>query len=473
MGITLQTGGTVIESQSFDLVILGGGPGGYAAALYGASAGLNIAMVEQKRVGGTCLHQGCIPAKALLQTADVLRTVSSAAEFGVVGDKSPTLNLGTVQTRKHAVIDRLTKGLEGLLRRRSVTVYNGRGKLASPTSIELDDGTVINGTNVILASGSTPRSIPGFNFDGQRILSSDHLLELGQIPDRAVIIGGGAIGCEFASFLIDAGAEVTLLEALPSILPGVDPDVSKVVARALAKRGVKVETGVKVTGQRPAVGGVSIQYETSKGGQTLDADVCVVSVGRQPRSEGIGYTENGVSLDSRGFVEVDGRMRTSVPGIYAVGDLTATPQLAHVAFAEAIVAIKDILDEEPTPVDYGKVPWGIYCHPEVGFCGMTEDAAKEAGYDVIVSKHQFAGNGRAMIMGETDGMVKIIAEKGGALLGIHVVGPYATELVTEGYLAVNWEATPADMGALIHAHPTLGELIGETALSLTGRSLHG
>ncbi len=454
-------------------MILGGGPGGYAAALYGASAGLNIALVEQKRVGGTCLHQGCIPAKALLQTADVLRTVSGAAEFGVIGDKSPTLNLGTVQTRKHAVIDRLTKGLEGLLRRRSVTVYNGRGKLASPTSIELEDGTVINGTNVILASGSTPRSIPGFNFDGQRILSSDHLLELGQIPDRAVIIGGGAIGCEFASFLVDAGAEVTLLEALPSILPGVDPDVSKVVARALAKRGVKVETGVKVTGQRPAVGGVSIQYETSKGGQTLDADVCVVSVGRQPRSEGIGYTENGVSLDSRGFVEVDGRMRTSVPGIYAVGDLTATPQLAHVAFAEAIVAIKDILDEEPTPVDYGKVPWGIYCHPEVGFCGMTEDAAKEAGYDVIVSKHQFAGNGRAMIMGETDGMVKIIAEKGGALLGIHVVGPYATELVTEGYLAVNWEATPADMGALIHAHPTLGELIGETALSLTGRSLHG
>lgn len=418
-----RVGGTIIESQSFDLVILGGGPGGYGAALYGASAGLNIAMVEQKRVGGTCLHQGCIPAKALLQTADVLRTVSGAAEFGVVASATPTLDLATMQARKHGVIDRLTKGLEGLLRRRTVTVLNGHGKLASPNSVELDDGTVINADNVILASGSTPRTIPGFNFDGQRILSSDHVLELGQVPGRAVIIGGGAIGCEFASFLVDAGAEVTLLEAAPTILPGVDADVAKVVQRALTKRGVKVETGVKVTGQRPAVGGVSIQYEGAKKNQTLDADICVVSVGRQPRSEGIGYAENGVSIDSRGFVEVDGRMRTSVPGIYAIGDLTATPQLAHVAFAEAIVAIKDILNEEPAPVDYAKVPWGIYCHPEVGFCGMTEAAAKEAGYDVIVSKHQFAGNGRAMIMGETDGMVKLIAEKAAHFWGFTSLAP--------------------------------------------------
>ncbi len=457
--------------DDFDLVILGGGPGGYAAALYGAAAGLSIAMVEEQRVGGTCLHRGCIPAKELLQTAEVLRTVRTAAEFGVV-TSDPSLQLATSQTRKQAVVDRLTSGLESLLKGRKVTVVSGTGTLGPDArSISVSDGTTIRGRNVVIATGSAPRGldVDGLAFDGNRVLSSDEVLQLADVPTRVVVIGGGAIGCEFASFLVDAGAEVTILEALPQILAGVDQQVAQTVVRAFQKRGIKTHTGVRVLGYD----GTAVRFEGTKGEEALAVDKVVVSVGRRPRSENVGLDGAGVKVDERGFVVVDGNMRTNVDGVYAVGDVVATPQLAHVAFSEAIVAIKTILGEDPVPLDYDKVPWGIYCHPEVAFCGLSEAQAKDRGFDVETSVHRWMGNGRALIVGETDGMVKIVAEHGGAILGVHIAGPWATELIAEAYLSVNWEATPADVGLLIHAHPTLSELFGESVLALTGRSLHG
>jgi dihydrolipoamide dehydrogenase len=462
-------------AQEFDVVVIGGGPGGYAAALYGAAAGLSVGLIEEARVGGTCLHQGCIPAKELLQTAEVLRTVAGAKDFGVEAGQ-PVLDLSVSQQRKQGVVDRLTKGLESLLKGRKVTVFPGTGSVSDAAEhlAAVSDGTQIRGTRaLILATGSVPRTIPGFDFDGERILSSDHVLQLDRVPARVAVIGGGAIGCEFASFLGDVGSEVTVLEVLPQILTGVDKDAAEVVVRAFKKRGIKVLTGVKVAGQEADGDGVAVRYDAGKGETSLAVDLVVVSVGRRPRSERIGLEDSGVEVDDKGFVTVDGLMRTSVPGVYAVGDLVATPQLAHVGFAEAIVAIKDILGEPAVPIDYSKVPWGIYCHPEVAFCGLTEEQAKERGHEVVTSTHRFVGNGRALIIGEPDGLVKVVTERDGPILGVHIAGPWATELLAEGYLAVNWEALPEEVGAFVHPHPTLSEVFGETALSLTGRSLHG
>ena len=461
--------------EEFDVIVLGGGPGGFAAALYGASAGMRIAIVEEDRMGGTCLNRGCIPAKELLQTAEVFRMVKGAAEFGV-HSSSPVIELAETQVRKQAVVDRLVGGLETLLKGRKVTTFAGTGTVgADGRTIRISDGTEIRGRNVIVATGSSPRalSVPGFDFDGTRVLSSDHVLQVGRVPGRVAVVGGGAIGCEFASFLVDVGAEVTILEALPQVLTGVDQQVAQTVVRAFTKRGIKVQTGVRIVGLDRGASELTVRYEGKSGDETLAVDGVVVSVGRSPRSVGIGLEDASVKVDERGFISVDGNMRTSVEGVYAVGDVVATPQLAHVAFSEGIVAIKSMLGEEPAPIDYGKVPWGIYCHPEVAFCGLTEAQAIQHGYEVETSVHRWGGNGRALIIGETDGMVKIVSERGGPILGVHIAGPWATELIAEAYLSVNWEATPADLGLLIHAHPTLSELFGESALALTGRSLHG
>jgi dihydrolipoamide dehydrogenase len=460
-------------TEQFDVVVLGGGPGGYAAALYGASAGLRVALIEERRVGGTCLHRGCIPAKELLQTAEVLRTVSNAKEFGVDIGPQPVLDLTASQTRKQQVVDRLTKGLEGLLSNRDVTVIPGTGTLVDARSrlVRVSDGSELVGTALILATGSLPRSLPGLDFDGERVVHSDHVLTLTEVPGRVLIVGAGAVGCEFASLLSDLGSEVTLLEALPRILPGVDVDVAEVVARSFRKRGVNLHTGVRMTGMDSGRE-LTVSYDSPAGSQQVVVDKVVVSIGRRPRSDGINLEGSGIEVDGRGFISVDALMRTSMPGIYAVGDVVDTPQLAHVGFAEAIVAIKTILGENEAPVDYEKVPWGIYCHPEVAFSGLTELRARELGYDVVTTAHRFSGNGRALIIGEPDGLMKIVAAREGPILGVHVAGPWATELLQEGYLAVNWQATPAEVGALIHPHPTLSELFGESALALTGRSLH-
>jgi dihydrolipoamide dehydrogenase len=460
-------------ADEFDIVVLGGGPAGYATALYGAAAGLDIAMVEDRRVGGTCLHRGCIPAKELLQTAEVLRTVRRAGDYGV-GVSEPTLDLGQAQVRKREVVDRVTGGLESLLSGRKVTVVIGRGEVVDARTVRVatDDGTrELRGANLVIATGSEPRSLPGLAFDGVRVLSSDHVLELAELPPRVAIIGGGVVGCEFASMLSDMGAQVTLLEALPRILAGTDTAAGSVVARAFRKRGIDVHADARVTGIEGARE-LTITWEA--GGETHDVvvDVVVVSVGRAPSTEGIGLEAAGVAVDERGYVIVDGSMRTNVDGVFAAGDVVDTPALAHVGFSEAIVLVKTILGEPVAPVDYQKVPWVIYTHPEIAYCGLTEEQARAAGHEVTVSTQRYGGDARAVILGETDGLAKLVADADGTLLGVHLAGPWATELLGEGYLSVNWEANAWDLAALVHPHPTLSEMIGEAAMGLTGRKLH-
>jgi dihydrolipoamide dehydrogenase len=461
------------SAQQFDVVVVGGGPGGYAAALYGAAAGLSIAVVEKDKVGGTCLHRGCIPAKEFLETASVFRTVSGAKEFGVLADQ-PTVEFATSQARKQKVVDQLWKGLQGLMKRRKIVTFAGTGTLGPDKTVKVDDGTVLQGKHVILAAGSIPRTIPGFDVDGRFVMTSDEVLSLEKLPSSAVVIGGGAIGCEFASMMSDLGVQVTILEALPKLLPGCDADVVAVVAKSFKKRGIDIRLGVQVHGHEPGESGTTVKFGD---GEELAVDTVVVSVGRRPNSAGLVEEGTGVVVDERGFVQVDEYMRTGEPGVYAVGDVVPTPALAHIGFAEAIVAVKDILGERPVPVDYAKVPWCIYCHPEVAFAGMSEEAAREAGIEVLTKKDPFIGNGRALIVGEAEGLVKVIAEKlpdgtAGRILGVHMVGPWVTEQLGQAYLAVNWEATPDEVAQYIQPHPSLSEVFGETVLALTGRGLH-
>ena len=461
-----------------DLVIIGGGPGGYAAALYGAAAGLDVAMIENQKVGGTCLHRGCIPAKALLETASVRRALAGAAEFGFTVDK-PTMDFGVSQDRSQGVIDKLHSGLSSLLGSRKVRVVNGTGRLLGAGRVAVsggEDGDLeLEGDAVLLASGSVPRTIPGFDVQGDLVVTSDELLKQRELPASAVVIGGGAIGCEFASMMSDLGTEVTILEALPKILPGLDADVAKVVERSFKKRGITIHTGVDVTGHEPGGAGTTVRFGED---QSIEVEQVVVSVGRRPLSDVLGLEGTGVEVDERGFVKVDANCRTTLEGVWAVGDLIPTAQLAHVGFAEAVVVVKDILGEDAVPVDYGRVPWCIYCHPEVAFAGLSEESAKEAGHDVVTVKHRFGGNGRALIIGDADGLVKVIAAKdedgrAGEILGVHMVGPWVTEQLGQGYLAVNWEATVDDVAQFIQPHPSLSENFGEAVMSLTGRGLHG
>ncbi|MEX1007006.1 MAG: dihydrolipoyl dehydrogenase [Acidimicrobiia bacterium] len=458
--------------DEFDIVALGGGPAGYATALYGAAAGLNVALVEEGRIGGTCLHRGCIPAKELLQTADVLRTVQEASDFGVNAGE-PMLDLGRAQARKQEVVDKLTNGLETLLKGRNVTVVQGRGQVVDGAAhrVRVADGTELAGRNLVVATGSAPRPLAGLDFDGARILSSDHVLELTDLPPRVAIVGGGVVGAEFASMLIDMGSEVTVLEALPRILSTVETEVASVVTRSFKKRGVNVQEGVRITGIDGARE-LTVSWDADSGAQSVVVDKVIVSIGRAPLSNGIGLEAASINVDDRGFVVVDPQCRTSVDGVFAAGDVIDTPQLAHVGFMEAILVVKTILGEAATPIDYEKVPWVIYCRPEVAWCGLTEEQARERGHDVVVAKHRFAGDGRAQIIGETEGLVKLVTDADGLVLGVHVVGPWATELLAEGYLSVNWEANAADLAALVHPHPTLSEVFGEAALARIGRPLH-
>jgi dihydrolipoamide dehydrogenase len=465
-------------SEQHDVIVLGGGPGGYAAALYGASAGLDVAMVEADKVGGTCLNRGCIPAKALLQAAEVFRTVGHAADFGIVGDTETRYRTDwpRVNARKQGVVDRLVGGLSGLLKKRKVTVVNGWGRLTRDGEVAVD-GTVLSGRGVILATGSVPKTIPGFDIDGERIVTSDHTTNTDYLPERVAVIGGGVIGTEFASVYTDVGTDTTLLEALPGhgVLPvGPDQELAKTLAKALTKRGTKIHAEALVSQPEATEGGLLVTFESPGGGHKIEVDQVLVSIGRRPLTEDAGLAEAGVEVDERGFVTVDrATLQTTRPGIYAVGDAIATPGLAHVAYAEAIVAITGILGERQIPVDYGRVPWVVYSHPEVAWAGLTEEEAKAAGHDVVVGRYHFAGNGRALIVGDAEGIVKVVAERDGPILGVHLVGPWASELVSEGYLAVNWQALPADVGSFVHAHPSLAEALGEATLALTGRSLHG
>ena len=465
-------------SDSFDLVVIGGGPGGYAAALYGASAGMQVALVEKDALGGTCLNRGCIPAKAFLETAAVKRHVDHSADFGIESGAS-SVNFEVTQQRKQKIVAGLVNGIAAMCKGRKVEVFNGVGSLGPDrtVTVAMNDGgsATITGTSVILASGSVPRTIPGFDVGGP-IMTSDEVLDLAHVPARVAVIGGGAIGCEFASTFADLGAEVTILEGLPKILPGLDNDITKIVERSFKQKQITTKTGVKVTGHTPTgSGGTSVQFGE---GESVDVDVCIVSVGRRPFADQLGLDGTDVQVDERGFVVVDEYCQTGEPGVYAVGDLIDTPQLAHVGYAEAILVVKHALGEQPMPIRYDRVPWAIYCHPEVAWAGPGEDAAKEAGIEVIVGKHPFKFNSRAQIVGETEGMVKVVAKKNadgtpGQVLGVHMVGPWVTEQLSGGYLAVNWEATVAEVAEFFQPHPSLTELFGETMMSLTGRSING
>ena len=465
-------------ADQFDLVVVGGGPGGYSAALYAASAGMKVAMIEKDALGGTCLNRGCIPAKAFLETAAVNRHVAHAAEFGIESS-APTVNFAVAQKRKQKIVEGLVAGIAGMCKNRKVEVFNGTGRLGAGHTVTVtapDGGTTeITGASVILAAGSVPRLIPNFERGGP-IMTSDEVLDLDYVPKRVAVIGGGAIGCEFASTFSDLGAEVTILEGLPKILPGLDSDVANVVVRSFKKKKINIRTGVNVTGHTPNEnGGTVVQFGE---GETLEVDAVVVSVGRRPYADELGLEGTGVVVSDRGFVEVDEFCRTGEDGVYAVGDLINTPQLAHVGYAEAILCVKQALGERALPVQYDRVPWAIYCHPEVAWAGPGEEEAKAAGFNVVVAKHTFKANSRARIIDETDGLAKIIAEVGndgrpGRILGVHMVGPWVTEQLSGGYLAVNWEATVDEVAEFIQPHPSLTELFGETVLSLTGRNFNG
>lgn len=455
----------------YDVVIIGGGPGGYAAALYAHNFGLSVALVEKDRVGGTCLLRGCVPAKAWLHTADVFTTVQRSAEFGVVAGE-PRIDWPVALQRKKDVVEGLVKGLGGLLKARKVDIKDGVGRL-TPDGVEVtaSDGSseLVQATNVIVATGSVPRLIPGYEVDGEQIVTSDEALDWESQPQRVAVIGAGAIGSEFASFLGDLGTEVHLFEMFDQVLPGMEPEAAKILDRALRKKGVTVRTGVQVGPPQRTATGVVVPAADD----LVEVDVVLVAVGRAPVTADVGLEEVGIETD-RGFVHADrATMLTSVPGVYAVGDIVAgTPQLAHVGFAEAIAAITHIATGEVAPVGYNAVPMVVYTHPEVASVGMTEQQAREAGIDIEVASHGMRGLARAIIHGETGGAVKLVHRREGTLIGATVVDPLAGEMIHELMYTVGWEALPAEAAAFVHAHPTVSEAIGETLLTASGRSLH-
>ncbi len=455
----------------YDVVVIGGGPGGYAAALYAHNFGLSVAMVEMDTVGGTCLVRGCIPAKAWLQTAHVYSMVERAAEFGVTAGEAG-LDWGAALARKNTIVGNVVKGLSGLLSARKVDVIEGFGKVTADGNVEVSGGSgtrVLETDSIILATGSTPRSIPGWDIDGTRVVSSTEALDWEQRPQRVAIVGGGVIGCEFASLLSETGSQVWIFEALDQILPGTEEAAVKILLRRYRKAGVTITTGVPVG--PPDYRGDAVVV--TAGDTSAEVDVVLMSVGRGPLTEGIGLEQTAVQLD-RGYVVVDPQTQmTDQPGIYAVGDIVAgTPQLAHAGYAEAVAAITHIATGDTAPVDYRAIPSVVYTHPEIASVGLTEQAATEAGHQVEVTDHGMRGLGRAQILGEPDGMVRVVSEQGGPVLGATVVAPNAGDLIHELMYVVAWEALPTEAAAFIHAHPTLAEAVGETLLTAAGRPLH-
>ena len=454
------------EGQTADLVILGAGSGGYACALRAAELGLSVVMVERDKVGGTCLHRGCIPTKALLHAAEV---ADSAREGEKVGVRSSveSIDMSGVNSYKDGVVTRLHKGLTGLVKSRGITVVEGSGRLVSADTVDVGGTQYKAGKAVVLATGSYSRSLPGLELDGQRIIASEQALKLDTVPSSVVVLGGGVIGVEFASVWKSFGADVKIIEALPHLLPLEEESSSKLLERAFRKRGINFVLGKKFTEAKTTDSGVTITIED---GTTYDADLLLVAVGRGPVSEGLGYEEAGVAME-RGFVKVDAHCLTNVPNVYAIGDLRPGLQLAHVGFAEGIMVAERVAGLNPPVIDYDGVPRVTYCEPEVASVGITSVQAKERGYDVVEFTYDLAGNGRAQIL-QTAGAVKVVAAKDGPVLGVHMVGARVGDLIAEAQLITNWEALPVEVAQLIHPHPTLSEAIGEAHLALAGKPLH-
>ncbi len=455
------------SAQSFDVVVLGGGSGGYACALRAAELGLTVALVEADKLGGTCLHRGCIPTKALLHAGEVADAVRDSAQFGVNASLDG-VDLTGVNSYKDGVVSRLYKGLQGLIKGRGITVVEGRGTLVAPTTVEVE-GVRYEGKHVVLASGSVTKSLPGLELDGERVLSSWEAMQLERLPGHAIVLGGGVIGVEFASAWRSFGAEVTIIEALPRLVASEDAACSKVVERAFRKRGITAKTSTAFSSVEHTDTGVRVTVES---GDTYEGDLLLVAVGRGPNSAGLGYEEQGIEME-RGCVLTNERLQTSVVGVYAVGDLVPGMQLAHRGFAHGIFVAEDIAGLAPASINESGIPRVTYCDPEVASVGLSEEQAKEQyGDDSVESlSYDLGGNGKSQIL-KTQGFVKLVRRKDGPVVGVHMVGARVGELIGEAQLIYNWEAFPDDVASLVHMHPTQNEALGEAHLALAGKPLH-
>ncbi|HXF58182.1 MAG TPA: dihydrolipoyl dehydrogenase [Actinomycetota bacterium] len=458
-----------MPEDTFDVVVLGSGTGGYACALRAAVLGKRVALVEKdSRLGGTCLLRGCIPSKALLESAALMDRIRRSEEWGIRASGEP--DWPRVLEFQRQIVEKKVQGLTGLVRARKVDVVQGRGRLLPGPAVEVD-GRRLQATDVVLATGSFPRLLPGLEVS-ERVVTSDQALFLEWLPSSVVIIGAGAIGLEFATLYSSFGAAVTVLELLPRIAPLEDEDISKEAARAFRRRGVEARPGVQVKEVRDRGDRVEVIFEPEgKPAETVTAELCLVAVGRGPVSEGLGLEEAGVELE-RGYVKVNGSLQTTAPHVWAVGDVASTPlQLAHSSFLEGIRVAERIAGLEPPEIDYAGVPRVTFSSPEIASVGLTEAQARERGHEVRVSRFSFPVLAKANIVGE-GGLVKVVAAEDGTVLGVHMVGPHVTELVGEASLAYNWEAAAEDVASVIHPHPTLSEGIGEAFLSLAGKPLH-
>ena len=466
-----------MSSEQFDVVIIGAGPGGYVAAVRGAQLGLKVALVEKdKRLGGTCGLRGCIPTKQLLMSAHVYEQMQHAAEFGVQASEI-RLAFADVQKRKDKVVLKNSKGVEYLMKKNKVTTFNGTARLALPGKVEVTgaDGAkqTLNTKNIIIATGSVVRPIPGFETDGERVVNSDHILELKEVPKSLIVLGSGAVGVEFASVYSRFGAETTLVELLPRLMPLEDEEVSKELEKSFRKRGIKSLTGTKLEKVEKTDTGVRVTGKDAKGGDvSLEAEMLLVAVGRMPYLEGLGIEGTQIKVE-RGAIQVDEFCRTGEPNVYAIGDVIPTPWLAHLASKEGILVVEQIAGHDPQPINLRQVPSCTYCDPEVASVGLTEAKAREEGYDVKVAKFPFSASGKARILGEEEGFVKIVADKRyDEILGVHIIGPHATEIIHEAIVAMHLESTAEELGRTIHAHPTVSESVMEAAEGIHDLTIH-
>jgi dihydrolipoamide dehydrogenase len=467
MGRQVQEGRISVADADFDVLVLGAGSGGYACALRAAQLGLTVGLVEKGNLGGTCLHVGCIPTKALLHAAEVADQTRESEQFGVQATLDG-IDMPGVNAYKDGVVSRLFKGLTGLIKGRGITVIEGAGRLTGPRKVTVDS-RAYTGTHVVLASGSYARSLPGLDIDGERVITSEHALLLDRVPASVIVLGGGVIGCEFASVWKSFGADVTIIEALPRLVPAEDEASSKALERAFRKRKIDFRTGTPFQSAKVGDEGVAVTVE---GGDVIEAELLLVAVGRGPTTEGLGYDEQGVAMD-RGFVLADERCRTNVEGVYAVGDIVPGLQLAHRGFQQGIFVAEDIAGLEPRPIDEAGIPRVTYSHPEVASVGLDEAAAVERyGADEVETlTFDLGGNGKSQIL-RTQGFVKLVRRKDGPVVGVHLVGDRVGELIGEAQLIYNWEAHADDVAPLVHAHPTQNEALGEAHLALAGKPLH-